>query len=356
MPRQSVRCPLFNLGDFYMKKTLVALAALAATGAFAQVTLSGNVTMGYEANVVGAVGSSADAAGLGTDTTAIKFVANEDMGGGYKAAISMEMDNINRSGDVGGRNASLNLTTPVGMLTLATSKASDYLSGGLASVGSYYSGWDEKIFGARSSRDIIAFTAPVGPIALGVTYQETANVLGLGAGTAGGSATTGQSLTGLTATYGSGALNANLTFLQFASNKGAGAARDQIRLSGNYDLGMAKLGAGVVTTNHDGGAAANPRVTDIEIAANVPMGNAYIGASWVSRKVDEAASIGNTSGTNTGYSLEVGYNLSKRTALIANFARWTQGAQVAGAGAAVFGVVANQEASSKTQVLLSHSF
>jgi hypothetical protein len=38
------------------------------------------------------------------------------------------------------------------------------------------------------------------------------------------------------------ALNANVTWLMFSSNNGA--LKDQARLSGNYDLGVAKLGAG----------------------------------------------------------------------------------------------------------------
>lgn len=326
-----------------MKKTLVALAALAATGAFAQVTLTGNVTMGYEANTTGGVNGvgATDASGLGTDTTAITFAASEDMGGGYKAAIKMTMDNINRSGNVAGQDASLSLTTPVGQLTLATAKAADYLSGGLASVGSYYSGWDDKVFGSRTSRDTITFAVPFGNFTGAVTYQEAGTGLGLGAGTSGTAGVTGQSLTGVSISYAAGAANANLTWLSFNSN--AGALKDQARLSGNYDLGVAKLGAGYVNTN----VAGTSRITDMEIAANVPMGAAYMGVSWVSRKYDD---FGATSGTATGYSLEVGYNMSKRTAVIANYARWTQ--TQAGLG----GVTAGRDASGKTQVLLSHSF
>jgi len=345
-----------------MKKTLVALAVLAASGAsFAQVTITGNFTTGYEATSVGGVNSSADTGGLGVDTSQIDFAATEDLGGGMKATAKMSLAGADRSGESGngtvnGRNASLALQTNVGVLTLATVKASDYLSGTFAGVGSYYSGWDGKVFGARSNRDTISFTAPVGPFALAATYQESANLVGINAGTTGAASTTGQSFTALSATYSAGKANANVAYFVFNSNAGNGGAKDQTRLSGNYDLGVAKLGAGVVITNHTGVGAPNPRITDMEVAANVPFGAAYLGASFVSRKVDDAETLGNVSGTNTGYALEVGYNLSKRTALIANYARWTQGAQVAGAGAAVFGTVANQTASNKTQLLLSHSF
>lgn len=352
-----------------MKKTLVALAVLAASGAsFAQVTITGNLTMGYQADTTGAVNSSADASGFGVDTSQINFAATEDLGGGMKATAKLSLAGADRSnesaaagvnGSVTGRDASLALQTSVGVLTLATVKAADYLSGTFAGVGSYYSGWDGKVFGARSSRDTISYSLPIGAFTVTGTYQETANQVGLGGGTSGAAGTTGQSFSALSATYAAGKATAHAAFLSFNSNQATGAVKDQTRLSGNYDLGMAKLGAGVVVTNHTGGGllngGANPRITDMEVGANIPFGAAYLGASFVSRKIDDAETIGNASGTNTGYSLEVGYNLSKRTALIANYARWTQGAQVAGAGA-TFGVVANQQASNRTQILLSHSF
>lgn len=334
-----------------MKKTLIALAVLAASGAsFAQVTITGNVTMGYRSTTTGGVTGvgGADAAGLGYDTAGLTFVANEDLGGGYKAKAEMNLDVGARSASAG-ENAILTLTTPAGALVLGTVKAGDYLSGGLAGVGAYNQGWDGKVLSARTSRDTASFVVPVGAFTLSATYQESATLLGLGAGTTGAETTTGQSMTGLSATYASGALSANGTFLQFASNGAAGKTKDQTRLSGNYDLGVAKLGAGVVVTNQNGGAAANPKFTDMLIGAKMPMGAVTFGATFVSRKMDDMASVGGTSGTGTGTSLELGYALSKRTSVIANYGRWTQTSTAAG-------VLAGQDASSQYNVLLSHSF
>jgi len=335
-----------------MKKTLIALAVLAASGAsFAQVTLSGNVTMGYQADATGKTGATAssEAAGFGTDTAEVNFVATEDIGGGYKATAKMSLGGITRKPTPGGQDATLTLTTPVGALVLGTVKAADYLGGGLAGVGAYYSGWDGKVLSGRTTRDVVSFVAPVGAFTLTATYQEgaTAGALGMGVGTTGDAAVTGQSLTGLSASYASGALNANGTYLQFASKGAAGDTKDQTRLSGNYDLGVAKLGAGVVVTNkNSGGAAANPKITDVLFGASMPMGAMTFGLNLVSRKFDDVGVA--TSGTANGTSLELGYALSKRTSVIGNYARWTQ--------TTAAGIAAGTEASSQYQLMLSHSF
>ena len=71
-----------------MKKTLVALAALAATGAFAQstVTLSGSINYGIATNVahVQTVG------GWKGDRSVLTFGAVEDLGGGLKVSATVQ--------------------------------------------------------------------------------------------------------------------------------------------------------------------------------------------------------------------------------------------------------------------------
>jgi len=84
-----------------MKKTLVALAALASVSAFAQVTLSGNfdiavTNVGFtdpldattlvkrKATTVGSIGTAS--------TSTINLMAEEDLGGGLKSAARLEID------------------------------------------------------------------------------------------------------------------------------------------------------------------------------------------------------------------------------------------------------------------------
>ena len=63
-----------------MKKTLVALAALAATGAYAQATITGSINVGYKNSAAG-VGS---VGGLKGDRNHLTFTASEDIGNGMK--------------------------------------------------------------------------------------------------------------------------------------------------------------------------------------------------------------------------------------------------------------------------------
>jgi predicted porin len=80
-----------------MKKTLVALAALAATASFAQssVTISGNLDYAYS-NTTGSAlinNGTTVATTTGTGTTSVlRFIAVEDLGGGLKATAQYNFD------------------------------------------------------------------------------------------------------------------------------------------------------------------------------------------------------------------------------------------------------------------------
>ncbi len=76
-----------------MKKTLVAIAALAATGAFAQssVTIDGVVDAGYQS--VNYKGNTVNGiAGNGSSTSQLNFRGTQDLGGGLKSSFRVETD------------------------------------------------------------------------------------------------------------------------------------------------------------------------------------------------------------------------------------------------------------------------
>jgi predicted porin len=81
-----------------MKKTLIALAALAATGAFAQnVTITGVVDVGVKAvaaptTAVNQNNSRTDVTLNNIATSAVKFLGTEDLGGGMKAGFLFEIN------------------------------------------------------------------------------------------------------------------------------------------------------------------------------------------------------------------------------------------------------------------------
>jgi len=356
---------LFN---FYekseMKKSLIALAVLAASGAsFAQVSITGNLTYGYQSTTTSDVKAGAfvvmpggDTAGLGAETAAVQFTANEDLGGGFAAKASLKINTAPGGAATTGDDHSLTLTTPVGGLVLGTAKSADYLSGGIAGVGAYYAGWDgtaNKLFTTRTQRDYAAFVIPVGAMTFSVSQHEGAGEVLFGSGITGATAAinggSAAPVTTLSATYSAGPLVANGQYAVYKNSGATNNAKDTTRLSANYDLGMVKLGGGMVITNHTAPAVAganSPKTTDYMLAAKLPMGASSFGLTFASRTYADMTQ--GYSATGSGYSLEYGYAMSKRTSVIANYGRWTP--------VALMSAATSVDASNQYQLLLSHSF
>ena len=86
-----------------MKKSLIALAALAATASFAQstVTLSGNLDFAV-GNVSGnSKGTTVSTRDVTSSTSVIRITAVEDLGGGMKATVLYGLDPRHLSNDNG---------------------------------------------------------------------------------------------------------------------------------------------------------------------------------------------------------------------------------------------------------------
>ncbi len=327
-----------------MKKTLIALAVLAASGAsFAQVTITGSLAMGYKATTT----NSSDASGLGVDTSEINFMATEDLGGGMKATAKMGLAGADRSGEsgngtVGGRDASLVLTGGFGAVALTSVRSADYLSGGVSGVAGI--GFDGKVFGARRIADAISYSVPVGPVSLTLQHQEN-NVAsnlaagGLGIGAAGSSA---QRLNVLSVTYAAGKLVANGQYLSYDNRNNAvtSTTADYVtRAAASYDFGMAKLGLGYSQANYSSGGTGKEGL----VGVSVPLGAVTVGAQWGQRKVDDSP-VGSpfANGTTNGTGLTAAYALSKRTSVVGTYARWD--------------VLNQSSANTETSVLVVHNF
>ncbi|MDP3653068.1 MAG: porin [Rhodoferax sp.] len=325
-----------------MKKTLIALAVLAASGAsFAQVTITGNLAMGYKLSTTAAV----DASGFGVDTSQIDFAATEDLGGGWKMAAKMALAGADRSGESGtgavaGRDASLTLTTGAGAFILSANRSADYLTGGVSGVAGV--GFGGKIFSARRTADAVAYVVPVGPVTVSLVHQENDQATGasgtmaLGTGAAGSSF---QRLNVVGVTYAAGPLTANGQYLSYdnRSNPSANTTADYVtRASGSYDFSVAKLGLGYSQANYSAGGIRK----DALIGVSVPAGALTVGAQWGQRKTEGFSTAAD--GSNNGTALAVTYALSKRTSVIGNYARWDMTGQ--------------STANTETNILLSHSF
>ncbi len=331
-----------------MKKTLLALAVVAASGAaFAQTaTLSGSYVFGYQSNKVGGVTT----AGFGTDTAAIKLVATEDLGGGLKASAQVSLGNMMRDGAGTGENASVSLSGGFGTLTLGTIESDDGLS--RAYAGAPVIGLDGKVHGANSNIDVVGYTSPaLAPgVTVGFSYVDRGTVTGasgarvvaqtgLAAGTTG--ETGGQpSVTG-NVQYKAGPIDARfdvtswtrqngLLYVVNASTGAFGVAKNRFRVSGNYDLGMAKLGLGYSQLKRTTG------ISTKQLEAGI---SATFGATSVGAVYEQLQDTGRAK--RSGVSVGAQYNLSKRTNVSTSYASWK---------------TAGSSADSSFRVLVGHNF
>lgn len=325
-----------------MKKTLIALAAVAATGAsFAQstVTLSGAYAAGYESSKTAA---GVKSAGLGTDTAALKAAVTEDLGGGLKAAAYVSVGGLARSAAVGGEDAGLSLSGGFGTVHLRTIESAGQGITAKASAGAPGYDLHGRVFSANANIDQIKYVFPkFGDVTVGVNYVDrgtsTAVPAGLAAGTSGLSGA--QPSMGVDALYKVGAIDAYADYTSW-TRKGdadvtANTTKDRIRLSGNYDLGVAKVGLGYSKLNRTG---TNLSTTETLVGVSAPLGAVTVGATYGTSKGTAASSTAK----KTGYTLGADYALSKRTNVGFSTFSWKT-AGVAGSNTG-------------TRVLVGHSF
>ena len=103
-----------------MKKTLIALAAVAAASAsFAQVSITGGLDFTLN-KAISVAASGAAAKGIAMTDAYLDFSASEDLGGGMKASIFMELNaDGERSGGVYSGDRIISLSGAMGSLTFA---------------------------------------------------------------------------------------------------------------------------------------------------------------------------------------------------------------------------------------------
>jgi hypothetical protein len=176
---------------------------------------------------------------------------------------------------------------------------------------------------------------PVGPITLTLSHQEAANQVGEFNGAEGA---TGQRISVVSASYTEGALKANTQYFTY-DNQGTGntTAANVFRLSGNYNLGMAIVGAGMQRATYDSSATG----TNYGLSASAPMGPLTLGAMAGWRVTDGFAAAAN--GTLNSFSLSAVYALSKRTGVTGQYSSWDK-------------ALTSSNKGSLALLLLTHSF
>lgn len=288
-----------------MKKTLIALAAVAATGAaFAQssVTLSGLVDVGLEKQYSGA---------------ALKMVANrnatsnwtlsgaEDLGGGMKAVFSISTsfnsdDGTMTAGAFGNNGMFVGLTGGFGTLRAGRPVNTLYANAMFANGTKGVTGYDTNTVLANQRGGLAASTAGVfvdnalqyhsprfGGFQVQVEYTPSEQTVPAVAPATNTAKNDGM---GIAVRYDGGPISASVTSYKAASGATATAENKAVtQIAGAYDFGMAK----VLFTYRDQSGAVSDVDTGYALGVTAPVGPGSVYASYnVSERAgDDATSF-----------------------------------------------------------------
>jgi hypothetical protein len=347
-----------------MKKSLVALAAMAVVGAAsAQVTITGTVSAGYQTSLDGTHG-------IAVTDNLFTFGDTEDLGGGTKLVMTVG-GQFGGTGQTGGGNfgggdgaiAKLALTGSLGTLSLQQFEsdgpfaAIDALSGASLPVGLFDTG---AMTGGKRFRNGVIYTTPnISGFTPGISYVTLANTF------VSTSALDAKTKVTPFVTFEQGPLKAYLEYSVFNASYNAPAnanldPANQPTAYVTYDFGAAKVGIGY----------SKPSTSDAfyGLGVSVPVGAVTVGLATFVNNVNgngNNSNVPNTFGTATFTEASVSYALSKRTSLKASF----------GAGNDAFVALANQTANAnygtvgtgnantlgltqncESRIALSHSF
>lgn len=296
-----------------MKKSLIALAVLAASGAaFAQstATISGSISVGVMDT--GAAGAKSAVTSLGGGANAVNIDTVEDLGGGLKGGFASQVRFNAATGD---RNSS-------GTGNALFHNANAYLSGAMGTVRIGKIAEDSNCgfdpYGCTGGAGMIAGALGTisGLIAAGTQAQsvrlESPTVGGFSARYQTSVSTRANERTVLNLAYANGPLA--VQFLQSKSSANVAAdggsaitdvAGKGTSIGASYDLGVAKLAVFNAKTE----SAAGATTADVTgYTASVPMGAVTLLAGFAKNKSAAA-----TADTKMG--LGANYALSKRTTI-----------------------------------------
>jgi hypothetical protein len=342
------------LEKFAMKKTLIALAALASVSAFAQstVTLGGTYNFGFQ---------KADNGATKADffDSKVNLSGKEDLGGGLSVAFFTEMQlggrqdtttspaitaaststftgtsaanaaaagtvattttgtvgNQSKVGGVWARNATVTLAGGFGSVTGGRIESSNLMQSAQLAGASLADGFDKaKLAGAVSNYNTVSYTSPAFN---GVTVSVGKLVaLNSDFAPATGTASAEVGVTTLGLSYANGPVAAGYVNKKVdkANNTSSDGSKNEAFVT--YDFGVAKVGYGY--GKNSGNAYAGAKATNV-YSVVVPMGALSIGADLVTRGVGGDI----TTASSKGQALAANYALSKRTKINATVGKLT---------------------------------
>ena len=308
-----------------MKKTLVALAALAVVGAAsAQATLTGKVGFAYQGYSAKAMTATVAAArtqyaaavvdaplvaavemtGLAMTDATFNLGMTEDLGGGLTAAGSIGFDAGSAQFGLqqNRRNTSMSVVGGFGTVAFAQTRTTTLLQSAFLSPAVNYWGVVDSGIITRVATDSLTYTSPaIGSIKLSAGVNEMGTD---------GNETPAINGVGLGASYAAGPVGLAVAYKSISAGYKAlttGVRTNHLEAMASYDLGVAKVAVGF------DGARANVLESATEgnavsLSVSMPLGaQAVAGFDYATRDA------------NTFAQYAIQYNLSKRTALNGSF-------------------------------------
>jgi len=308
-----------------MKKSLVALAVLAASGAAmaqSSVTLYGVLDI-YGASVKNENNTAAGGAGKSLTQTVLNSGAvngsrwgmkgSEDLGGGLKANFDLQSgfnldDGTQAQGRLFGRHAWVGFSGGFGAVRLGrTATPYDDVSGASDAV------FDSALAPMNNTFKSTGYTVRTN----NTIYYQAPNMGGFSGAVSYAlgedkTASTGAtSATSFNLTYGAGPVAVQFAYqVEDGVDTATVADAKFTRLGGSYDLGVAKIKATYGKANHVG-TAVGYDATDFQIGADFPVSSALtLSASYA--KSNDSKTTG-FEASRKGFGLGAAYTLSKRT-------------------------------------------
>jgi hypothetical protein len=309
-----------------MKKTLVALAAVAAAGgAFAQATMTGFLAFGYIATQSSA---GATAGGMGTDTANLDFAISEEIENLGKVSGKMGVRLKNKDTSALARDAEIKVDMgSMGSLKMDSVYSTSWLSGTAMGGSNQYCGFgkgdcggDVGIFSTYGYNDNFSYSMPLtSNLSVSVTHTEpSTSATNEGTGAAAyGDTKDYQRYNTYSATYKAGGFVVTGGYRTYdMANNATTNSNYRHRGAFSYDLGVAQIGAGYEQSTATYGNTTTDSLMSVVLP--IPSSPLTLSAAFGQRVL----SGNKTASADTTYSASLYnavYTLSKRTYLLATY-------------------------------------
>jgi predicted porin len=340
-----------------MKKSLIALAALAAvTAASAQstVTLSGKFGTAFQ-SPLGSEATIKGKANIAISDGDIGFAGVEDLGGGLKAGASMALrlrgrENL-KTVTVAAQTAAATVVAQTYAVTYTPEVGRDatvFLSGDFGTItagsielgngitGRGFGGTNSTlptdlnnggVLSANAYANILSYSSPVmSGLSVQLTRADSIGSVGNGSTTI--TATGSETSLGLNAnviglTYANGPLTAGIDSTAFSGNTthgGTNSDRKRTRMSADYDFGFVKIGVG---QEDNKGTATTGTYAGKQTAFGIsaPITPALrVGLAYAKNSENAVIGVSTAGAVAKGTGISADYSFSKRTVLNVSYA------------------------------------